>query len=1394
MDFFKSCKSNVQTMENCLEMPCHMYTGIRPDITHTHVAELRAYGALCASDHNKLWVFGHVEENTRSVLQRIDDELNLEQEGPLSSIVLEDGISGQDVKQTFFEAIQGAVSTCLTRACGAMRVGPFTWLLTHETSETSSLLQLRLNLTTAGTLYAMTSVGSSQLLPLSDGHEPSSNNVRLAPSNRKAELILQLPSPKTTLSSDRWKAAVAAMLSTEGNQLQEGQEWLPVRLSDSEEDVTFTWPAQLCFAESARLRQGEGWKHWFEASDEPDGFSNPLAAAEEWFKGAEARMKAAQATQPMEAESGVQPESNSLRPSNDMDLDSTYEVAAPFSQRVADQQASMAGIYPTPEDVLVTSHTSQQPSSDNVMVAFPDQSGQGAIRNEVAVDDGGQARDHSSSSDPPAFLQDTDDLFGDMGGMDFVGDEVGDADFDFFNEQDEAAGPAGASREDMEMPAVLDQGSKQKDIVPEALHHVDEAEQAVKSPGAAFEDQVRPSIGAHDTTAVVADQQSGKAIVESPATANVLDRPLSPFGIRERLLPPPVPASRTKGLETGRSSTFEPLVFREGLDLGRKFSDAYGPGAVTSQYHGASPTTGPDISLPPRQKKRRLRNSFPHDQDDTDSEDDSDETASSISDRDLPPQLPWDTKKRKRATVDATDHWWLQDNTETEANLDGVVDYEGIIALLERLASTRQHSHGPAITEDLVDAALPTAEEIYVGIASIDIVYIAQLVGEQAVSCVPAIQRKFDGLAISDEDSRAAAETARNALHISLERLLPGLVECSLPSLAPKRESLSRAAAQVPPRPGQPRPPPQRSDHANPGPDIMALAPPYIRVQRGNDAYEMLPAALSFWEPLSLSPLSGPKGVRAYCVLPLNDDLQRLADNFLSELGNAYESAKLGSHCHLRSVDEDDEFDDFESGMAPVELGEEYNGTLTGALMAYHATCSELGSFLSTIGHVEPDRTIVVYMLNPFPQSTRVAQLLCACFWQLYKVYRDNAPKSLRGQPRSDIVLQLLSIDLVASPDTIVPLDANQLSALAKEVYDRCPPSPNSASDASSALPNFAAPFAELASPLPKRINFQVASEPPSDLLHEGSSLHMAYAVSTDGQWMTVSWVDSTGKYQSTESWCLRGKSFAEVAAHAWDRTRDLLAPREVTWRIFIVTPDALDDSLKLCWRKIIEKPRKQPFSVTLLSTRAEIPGLQLSAPIPSPDDPADSSKPPASSGPGFPTPATTPQPAALTASPDPNNPLPPPTPAPTSPLPPTADQDPEAHLVDLTDETWGMLLSPALLTPPTPTATTTPALLASGALFKRPASSRFHSLHHNNTHLPSLPVTLHWTLQVRPTGTVDEGNARQAEMTLREVLRAYRNLGVLTKARGLVGEEGVLPVHVLVVRRVAEGLGGLLG
>ncbi|KAK0931440.1 mediator of RNA polymerase II transcription subunit 13 [Friedmanniomyces endolithicus] len=1369
---------------------------------------LRRHGVLCTASEREIWLFGTVPQESMEALRSYD--LDLIVEGNLTDHAILRTATGQPIKSALLDAIEAAVRFQLAGIPSVTHVGPYTWLvdICEENGKQHSeglLLRLRLRFLDDGTLYATINTRPSPLSPVRT-HVDAGTSVILAPSGQRAMCLGDESVGTPVVDSDQWRSLVAASLQVE---VGDCVEWTRVQSLDDELEDCFIWPANLCFEHKDRSHLDSGkcnWRSCFRASEGETSFTHPLTVAEDWLAGATER---AAAVERMRYEAMDDDELPSESTAGDEEGEVT--TSPPLIQRTADQQAT---IYPTPPDVLLLAQSASQqmgPENSANSSALIDPTSFGADLLHTS-DDIEPRQLTSSSSNQLAAQRGNDDLFGDLSGeLDFGTGEVGDEDFDFFNEEDDATAAA-AMGDDNELLEVEDGDA---DIVGAGGDHASDAVDIVAAASRAQQ--------AHNASAASIQQVESALIrvddelfAESPPvelatdTTQAIsqpqpDEPLSPFGIRERLLPPPVPASVKPALphtDDLRRNAFNPLAFRADLEIGRRFSAQYGPGDYKT-YESEPPTTM-DTSLPSRRKKPRMRRPLDSDSDASEfyseSEEDSYESASSVSDENMPPKAPWTTKKRKRA--DYEQHALsgeLQCMLRNEASDDGCSEEKAeaeLQALLQRIAENSKYdaaSWPPTqMGETFGDRRAPRTDALHpperaLSLTKLDLVYTAQLVSEQAITCVPYVVEQLDWSSSNQDNDPASGSAVHTLVDHLIEQLLPDTTRSDITRLALPHDPPGRAVtASSAARPGQPRPP-QRSDVTSSGPDIVAVPPPFVRVQRGNDDFEMLPPALDFWEALSLAPTNGPKNIRAYCVCPLNDDLQRLTNTFLRDLGIRYEDCKLGSHTHVRYVNESNHLDEYEDGLAPVEPGVE--DSIEGAMRAYAGACMKLGEFLATIGADEPDRTIVVYFLSPFPREHRVMQTLCACFWLLCKEYREHTPKALRNEPQSDVILQILPIEVVAAPDALVMLDAKQFGALAKEVYDRCPPALDGEQDITSALSSYAAPLVELASPPPKRIGFQLTAQPPNDLLHEGSSLHVAYALSSDGLWLTAAWVDSTGHYQSCSTYCLRGRAFANAASEVWERTKEILAGREVTWRVFIIASGVVNESYKNCWREIIARPRKYPFSVTLLSAQLDL-DLKLSPPpTATPDERATNI---ALTAVGFLTPVSTPQATTTMTFPsDTSGNAAPPTPAPSDTALP--DSDPDAHLIDTADESWAVLFPPTTYTAITSLPAQTDAL-AHGALFKRGGHANTSPI--CNKQLASLGVSLLWTVQVRTNGNVDAGSVKQAEMTLREVLRMFRGLSVLTRARGLVGNGGegmCLPVHMVGAVRGAEALDGYL-
>ncbi|PPJ49516.1 hypothetical protein CBER1_01908 [Cercospora berteroae] len=1441
MDFLKACTTNIHAIESVSQVRFALFQ-FRHHTAPSHtqwsklqraIARLRADNVLCAAVGLQLYVFGDSAGDSNDAYQELEADFEVIAKGTVAERAAEPATSSP--RDALLAAVELSIAHNLSKDPAITHVAPWTWLYGNRRGDEvdegeSMMIKLRARTTSTDGLYLVSDVLPATLQAVGSARRSTDDLLVLAPFGQSARPLV-LDSGKNLLDGENWRTIVAEMLPTQGLELPRDTQWIPVELLDGTGNA-WAWPAHLCFTTSApnnqvdaTIAESRDWRRWFISTEEGAIFRNPLAVTEEWYKGFAARERAkadADVFVPTEAPTTGQAPPTMTAEVTPLEADTA--VSPSFTQRGAEHLSAMVGIYPTPPDGFAPAQPGLlSAATPSVTQPDPSSSVLGTSPND-SMQPKPPAQHPPPPHDPSESNAAQDDLFGDVGEMGFGDAEIEDADFNFFDEPDDEF----TEQPPMETRDVLEESNADTEMISAAqpTELALEGDASVLPDASNDADLLQYEL-ADTTHASIAEKVDTE---EDPIGARALSepsikpkRPLSPFGIREKLLPPPVPASHSQVHADAQSrhmgrrdSSFASINFRNSI----RMASMYEPALVAKDAARAKPPSDSVcITLPPARTgpgvKQAVHDTDGCDDDSSDSEEESYESSSSeASDSNLPPSLPWETRKRKRqldddvATYTSNDHMSSYAEEDEVGNVSDAVardtmvevlqQYSSSILLTDFVSSLRPSKHTqrpPALHHALqpesmetVAGPLPSLESAYT-LTKSDLICVAQLVADQSIT---ANARSSIGVHDPSGDSELIAPVVTKYLRDQLKRAVriavPEALECDLSELALSKESVLRQTNNAgKTSQGQPRPP-QRLDSAHVGPDCFTLPSPFLRLRRGRDAWEMLPACIPFWETLGLSPAAGPKHLRAFCVFPFNEDLQRLADHFLGDLGTAYENCKLGTHVHLRNVSEMDVHDTFEDGMAPVDLGEE--ASLEAALKSYATTCSDLGKALSTIVHQESeDRAIVVYILNPF-SGEEARQHLCACFWTLFQTYRDNMPRAPGERGGSDIFLQLLPISLVAAYDAFVPLDARRMSILAREIYDRCPPtSALQLSDISAPLPNLAAPTVELASMAPKRLGFQLIPEAAADLLYEGSILHLAYACSSDGKWLTASWIDSTGKYQSSSSFCMVGKTFAETAEDVWEHTKSIMAARQVSWRIFVVTQDnAIETSVMHCWRMLAAKPRAQPVCVTMLSIQSE-PLLQLLPPYAGLEHAAIGS-----AENGVLTPASTPQGTTFTSSPDVaghggNTPL---TPAPSdtaTSLPADSAADADAQLTDMTDETWGVLLTSKL------SGTTQNSSMAHGVLLQRGKVA----LHDTDQiemidRLPSLGVNIHWTIQVKPQGTVDEGSIKQAELTLREVLRMFRGLSLLTKARGLECSVGAFaPLHVATAVMGAAGLDGFL-
>lgn len=589
---------------------------------------------------------------------------------------------------------------------------------------------------------------------------------------------------------------------------------------------------------------------------------------------------------------------------------------------------------------------------------------------------------------------------------------------------------------------------------------------------------------------------------------------------------------------------------------------------------------------------------------------------------------------------------------------------------------------------------------------------------------------------------------------------------------------------------------------------VFPIQPPHVRVRRFEALWDVLPPALSFWEPLGLGPASGVKNVMAYCIYPNNAELTFAVRSFMDSVAAAYEGSRLGIH------EKGEDVDDIEDGLVPVDL---LNfETAEGVLQVFRQACIRLGTLLARVAAAidfdndesKPDEasnigSFVVYIVDFFNHRNALEDI-CASFWALFQAYQ-HASRTSASTLRPDLVLQVIPISCVASSLAPVISTPSSMMAVAREVYDRCPPS--LPTDDHSALHIPSASAIQLEENLPRQIQFKLTAEPPSDLMHENSHLHLAYALSLDGMWITAAWTDNAGKYQATVPYCLRGgRNFSEIAHEIWQATLGIMQARKVTWRLCIARAGVMERREADAWISLATAPSPIPIGTSLIAVDTDpLLGLHYAATI-LPAQPAAAALAAAAL-----TPANTPG-AQPGVSPDATAaaagaPTPAATPS-DPPAVPDLTNDPDAHLVDITDETCGIILSHRRNN--SNNLTTYNPTLASGLLVKR---GREHggsvsplpnfALAQHADEAPVGPLAAGFNLLwVGNTGKAASGEASTAvppgrgtcESILREYLVMFRGLGLLARVRGVRGcRGGVVPWHVGVVVRGVGGLEGVM-
>lgn len=1088
----------------------------------------------------------------------------------------------------------------------------------------------------------------------------STRNDQRRPTQKKVK-------PSGNIFQDsQWKDTVKSWLARRGldlNSLDMPGKWVQIQFSQdapfvvaesnehSSQAVVCLWPACLCFAVTPNAAtvplDSRQSLQWFSESD-AEGYADPLSEAQAWFAGEAERQKTKEAKK--QSQFAIQ------EPANVQDPTPLFP-ASPFYAR-ADLQAA-SGVYPTPPDAILT-QPSTALSVPDVPLGVPN-TAEGPQSNEELADLGNLptvTEEVEELNDIEASpLDGGNDLFGDMDMDDdnFGGNELSEADFNFFDEPG-----ADVNMEDTQIPDMEPDGQSEDPVVATAAltdaepSKAEIGEPAIKDEAMSFADQTSADglILESPTADPVLPSSLENAKVGSTLMDRIVETPAQPGASpqanaapsRKQLIGKSTsnqPNASSGALkDTRREKMYDVVRFVHnviGTDSKYSSGGVFGfqstghrhqaqgqPSGKTLYGFTASPTrpSGPGFGvqqvlpsagskllrsdmLKPR-NKYSLTDAGPVadvSEDSESSDDDSFEPVEEYGqwDKQEITEAIVEPPKRKRPRLDdgisavstpttvSTEDQKLPrlQNLALNVSTDDVLDTldadfaDWDIARVPFLhgmtissGPETPSSAGPLISPASKPSQASTLKAKGQDLSRRDSIAVAQLVADQValstLMLVPTTDDgiKDDGSSMDDgeEVARPSALTRNIVADLFPDATLNDLIKYAQIPDAPFEPP---PGAKVPPKPPQRR----MTGASQPDPNaisgqIYPIAPPRVRVRRGDSLWDLLPTSLAFWEPLGLAPTSGSKNILSYCIYPPNEDLVDPLESFFDCLGSVYDSGKLGTHLPGTPVGE------YESNLMPLALPDADPPTVDSALRALREICEELGHLLAAADLSTAEKTLrelsqsrndetpptigsfVIYIVNPFESASSLKDI-CTCFWSMFQAYETASRKRSPLDKRPDLVLQILPIKYVASASAPIVPQPQFLATFAREVYDRCPPS--STGEKKQSLSIAAAPSIQLEEQVPRTILFKLVADPQGDLLPDAVHLHLGYATSWNSDWLAAAWIDSTGKYQALVSYYLRGRSFADVAFEIWQTTISIIQARKMTWRVTIARAGVME-------------------------------------------------------------------------------------------------------------------------------------------------------------------------------------------------------------------------------------------
>ncbi|KAK9473542.1 mediator complex subunit 13 C-terminal-domain-containing protein [Dipodascopsis tothii] len=439
---------------------------------------------------------------------------------------------------------------------------------------------------------------------------------------------------------------------------------------------------------------------------------------------------------------------------------------------------------------------------------------------------------------------------------------------------------------------------------------------------------------------------------------------------------------------------------------------------------------------------------------------------------------------------------------------------------------------------------------------------------------------------------------------------------------------------------------------------IFNIAPPHYSFLRLNAALDVLAPGLRFWHVFGFAPLSGRKDVACFVLHPQGACVASAAAAFLGRLKPMYEGSNLGALEPGRAGDCKD-------GLVPYAAKDTVQATLD----ELRETCARLGGALAG----QAAANVVVLVATPFSDPV-----------SLLYISRGMLQLQERCGPAAQapaVVVQVVPVAYFAARDTLAEPSPYDVGRFALNVYNRCTVKSPPAEAAALAYRRYYPAFT-LARQQPARIEFKLSAQPSSALFAEHSYLHVAYSRSRDRKFVTAAWTDQYGELSRVQSFCLmrkaglRPRSFEEVYTDIWERTLAILPKLAIHWRLAIVKVGSMDQDELNVWLNLVSHAPENVAAIILSAdTDPSLTVLEASDPSLTPQHFSIYSTPESTPQRPFDSPMdlyTTPSMSTPTTAAEHGTPVSSATP--TSAAVP-ADIEHDAILVDLKDETYGVVL-----------------------------------------------------------------------------------------------------------------------